>query len=82
LRLQSAWPLAAGLRRLQRANGSWPGSACLASLHTLGNGSALHQDEYFDEDGILATVTVLSALAIGDQQPGLYFGSDLPFRRL
>lgn len=82
LRLQSAWPLAAGLRRQQRANGSWPGSACLASLHTSGNGSALHPDEHFDEDGVLATVTALSALAIGDQQPGLYFGSDLPFRRL
>jgi len=27
-------------------------------------------------------VTAVSALAIGDQQPGLYFGSDLPFRRL
>jgi hypothetical protein len=38
--------------------------------------------EYFDEDGVLATVTAVSALAIGDQQPGLYFGSDLPFRRL
>lgn len=82
LRMQSAWPLAAGLRRLQRANGSWPGSACLAGFHTSGNGSALHPDEYFDGDGVLATVTALSALAIGDQQPGLYFGSDLPFRRL
>jgi hypothetical protein len=82
VRLQSAWPLAAGLRRLQRANGSWPGSARLASLRTSGKGSAPHLDEYFDEDGVLATVTALSALAIGDQQPGLYFGSDLPFRRL
>lgn len=82
LRLQSAWPLAAVLRRLQRANGSWPGSACLASIQTSGNGSAVHPEEYFDEDGVLATVTALSALAIGDQQPGLYFGSDLPFRRL
>lgn len=82
LRLQSAWPLAVALRRLQRANGSWLGSACLASLYTSGNGSARHADEYFDEDGVLATVTALSALAIGDQQPGLYFGSDLPFRRL
>lgn len=82
LGLHSAWPLAVGLRRLQRANGSWPGSACLASLSTPGNGPARHPDEYFDEDGVLATVTALSALAIGDQQPGLYFGSDLPFRRL
>ena len=82
LRLQSAWPLAAELRRLQRANGSWPGSARLAALYASGNGSALSPDECFDEDGVLATVTALSALAIGDQQPGLYFGSDLPFRRL
>jgi len=82
LRLQSAWPLAASLRRLQRADGSWPGSACLASLCTSGNGSAGRAGEYFDENGVLATVTALSALAIGDQQPGLYFGSDLPFRRL
>jgi len=82
LQLQSAWPLAACLRRLQRQNGSWPGSARLASFHAADNSSALHPDEYFDEDGILATVTALSALAIGDQQPGLYFGSDLPFRRL
>jgi hypothetical protein len=82
LRLQSAWPLAASLRRLQRADGSWPGSACLASLCASGNGSAGRSDEYFDENGVLATVTAVSALAIGDQQPGLYFGSDLPFRRL
>lgn len=82
LRLQSAWPLAAAVRRLQRANGSWPGSACLASLCASGNGSAVRPGEYFDEDGVLATVTAVSALAIGDQQPGLYFGSDLPFRRL
>lgn len=82
LRLQSAWPLAVGLRRLQRQNGSWPGSARVATLQASGNGAAMHPDEYFDEDGVLATVTALSALAIGDLQPGLYFGSDLPFRRL
>lgn len=82
LRLQSAWPLAVALRRLQRANGSWLGSACLASLCASGKGSAVRPGEYFDEDGVLATVTAVSALAVGDQQPGLYFGSDLPFRRL
>jgi hypothetical protein len=82
LGLQSAWPLTVGLRRLQRANGSWPGSACLASQRASSKGSAQLPDEYFDEDGVLATATALSALAIGDQQPGLYFGSDLPFRRL
>jgi len=82
LRLQSAWPQAVGLRRLQRQNGSWPGSARLALVHAEGRGSDVHRDEHFDEDGVLATVTALSALAIGDLQPGLYFGSDLPFRRL
>ena len=81
LGLHSAWPLAVGLRRLQRANGSWLGSACLASQRASGNGSA-QPGEYFDEDGVLATVTALSALALGEQQPGLYFGSDLPVRRL
>jgi hypothetical protein len=82
LQMQSAWPLAANLRRLQRQNGSWPGSARLAMLHAPGGGSAQRPDEHFDEHGILATATALSALAIGDLQPGLYFGSALPFRRL
>jgi hypothetical protein len=81
LRLQSAWPLAVGLRRLQRENGSWPGSARLATLQASGE-ATVRPAEYFDEEGVLATVTALSALAIGDLQPGLYFGSDLPFRRL
>jgi hypothetical protein len=80
LRLQSAWPLAAGLRRLQRADGSWPGSTRLMTFPIVSG--APHPDEHFDEEGILATATALSALAIGDLQPGLYFGSDLPFRRL
>jgi hypothetical protein len=82
LQMQSAWPLAANLRRLQRQNGSWPGSARLATLHAVDRSPIQRPDEYFDEDGILATVTALSALAIGDLQPGLYFGSALPFRRL
>lgn len=83
LQLQSAWPLAAVLRRLQQPDGSWPGSARLTTFRAAsGNGSALRPEEHFDEEGILATVTALSALAIGDLQPGLYFGADLPFRRL
>jgi hypothetical protein len=82
LQMQSAWPLAANLRRLQRQNGSWPGSARLATLQAADSGHAQRPDERFDEDGVLATVTALSALAIGDLQPGLYFGSALPFRRL
>lgn len=70
LGMQSAWALAAGLRRLQQPDGSWAGS------------SAQGATPLIDDQGVLATVTSLSALAMGDLQPGLYFGSDLPFRRL
>ena len=84
LRMQSAWALAASLRRLQRPDGSWPGSARLARLAGgAEDQSASRPDEpCFDHQGVLATATAVSALAIGDLQPGLYFGSDLPFRRL
>ena len=82
LQLQSAWPLAAALRRVQQPDGSWPGSARLTTFQAGSSGATTSPEEYFDEDGVLATVTALSALAIGDLQPGLYFGSDLPFRRL
>lgn len=78
LRMQSAWALAAGLRRQQLSDGSWRGSAELARLSAdTGQLGALA-----DKEGILATATALSALAMSDLQPGLYFGSDLPFRRL
>jgi hypothetical protein len=79
LRMQSTWAISAGLRRRQQADGSWPGSAALAPLsRQFGHQECL----CFDDQGILATATTLSALAMGDLQPGLYFGSDLPFRRL
>ena len=76
LGMQSAWTLAAGLRRLQQTDGSWLGSAPPTA------GSPQGATPLVDDQGILATVTSLSALAMGDLQPGLYFGSDLPFRRL
>jgi hypothetical protein len=79
LRMQSAWSVAAGLRRLQQPDGSWPGAAQLAPLSAAGDQPPA---PYFDEYGILSTVTALSALATADLQPGLYFGSDLPFSRL
>jgi hypothetical protein len=79
LRLQTAWALAAGLRRLQQTDGSWPGAALFARLSAV---SSPRSGPHFDDQGVLATVTALSALATGDLQPGLYFGSDLPFRRL
>lgn len=78
LRMQSAWALLAALRRAQQPDGSWPGSALLIPL----SGNFAQAAPHFDEQGILATATALSALAMGDLQPGLYFGSDLPFRRL
>jgi hypothetical protein len=74
LRMQSGWALLAGLRRMQQADGSWPGSILLAR--------GPRPESCVDEQGILATATAMSALAMGDLQPGLYFGSDLPFRRL
>lgn len=76
LGMQSAWALAASLRGLQQMDGSWPGSAQPAAV------SAQSTEPLADDHGVLATVTSLSALAMGDLQPGLYFGSDLPFRRL
>ncbi|HEX4604293.1 MAG TPA: prenyltransferase/squalene oxidase repeat-containing protein [Candidatus Angelobacter sp.] len=76
LRLQSAWALVASLRGMQLPDGSWPGSAELAPA------PAVSSRPHADQQGILATVTAISALAMGDLQPGLYFGSDLPFRRL
>jgi prenyltransferase/squalene oxidase-like repeat protein len=79
LRMQTAWPLVAGLRRMQLPDGSWPGSAVFAPIAAV---SALQSAPYSDQHGVLATVTAVSALAMGDLQPGLYFGSDLPFRRL
>ncbi len=74
LRMQSGWALLAGLRRMQQPDGSWPGSVLLAR--------SSQPESCVDEQGILATATAMSALAMGDLQPGLYFGSDLPFRRL
>lgn len=64
LRLNRAWSLAAGLRATQLADGSWPGPPA-ARLN-------------FDDKRIVPTVTAVSALILGDFQPGLYFGSDLP----
>ena len=79
LGMQSAWALAAGLRCLQRMDGSWPGTAQTAPASSV---SGTDLAPFADDEGVLATVTALSALAMGDLQPGLYFGSDLPFRRL
>ncbi len=62
LRLTRAWSLADHLRAAQLEDGSWPSTA--------------HPNS--DDKKILPTVTAVSALVLGDLQPGLYFGSDLP----
>lgn len=64
LRVKRAWSAAADLRATQLADGSWPGPS----------GARPN----FDDKRIISTVTAVSALALGDFQPGLYFGSDLP----
>jgi hypothetical protein len=77
--MQTGWALLDSLRRMQQPDGSWPGSALLVQV---GRVPESQSGPHFDEQGILATATALSALAMGDLQPGLYFGSDLPFHRL
>ncbi len=64
LRLNRAWTLAASLRVAQLEDGSWPGPSA-APLHA-------------DDKNIIPTATAVSALVLGESQPGLYFGSDLP----
>jgi hypothetical protein len=66
LRNQRAWPLAANLRALQMADGSWNGPEF----------QPVTQDKK-----ILITATAVAALAQAEFQPGLYFGSDLPLPR-
>ena len=82
LGMQSAWALAASLRGLQQMDGSWPGANAVAQPPAVSAASAQSAAPLTGAQDVLATVTSLSALAMGDLQPGLYFGSDLPFRRL
>ena len=73
LRVQRAWAVAAQLRALQAENGSWPGRERPKAFGA----------SPFDVDDrrVLATATAVSALALAEFQPGLYFGSDLPAPR-
>jgi hypothetical protein len=78
LRMQRAWPEATRLRNLQLPDGSWPAAAVLGPAMP---GVAVRQKPHpviADDKRILTTVTAVSALAMGEWQPGLYFGSDLP----
>lgn len=71
LRLQQAWVSAADLRALQLENGSWPGPAPRRP-------AAVVVSQNPDVANLIPTVTAVSALALCESQPGLYFGSDLP----
>lgn len=76
LRNQKAWAVAAALRAMQCGDGSWPACAVLfpAGRPAVANGSC------FGDTRTIATATAVSALAMNESQPGLYFGSDLPRR--
>ena len=73
MRQQRAWLVAAHLRVLQAEDGSWPGRERPKAY-------GISQFE-LDDRRVLATATAVSALALAEFQPGLYFGSDLPAPR-
>lgn len=79
LRSQKAWTTAAELRRLQLPDGSWPGSAPLRAAVSAVWDQAT--PAHYDQNRTVTTATVISALVMGDSQPGLYFGSDRPLPR-
>ena len=78
LRMLNAWTIAAELRGLQQRDGSWQASELVPVLagHTANTGDSRQVNAF------CVTAAALSALAMEGSQPGLYFGSDLPYRRL
>ncbi len=78
LRILNAWTIAAELRGLQQHCGSWNGSGMVPGLAD----RTVSTDASCQVQVFCVTATVLSALALEGSQPGLYFGSDLPYRRL
>jgi hypothetical protein len=73
LRISRSWPVAARLREMQAEDGNWSKSEPIGRM-PIDPASALISDA--NEPVVLATA--ISALAMADSQPGLYFGSDLP----
>lgn len=69
LGMTKAWSVAAGLGQTQQADGAWNSARAGAS-------------EMFPDGPVVSTATAVSALALRDLHPGLYSGSDLPYRRL
>ena len=73
LRISRSWPVAARLREMQAEDGNWRQGARTGGM-PMDPVSALIGDA--NEPVVLATA--ISALAMAESQPGLYFGSDLP----
>lgn len=69
LRLTRAWALAEDLRSAQRADGGWMETQTQTQPET---------EPGPGRESVLATAMASSALAMLEDQPGLYFGSDFP----
>ncbi|MGE5322581.1 MAG: prenyltransferase/squalene oxidase repeat-containing protein [Actinomycetota bacterium] len=73
MRNQRAWLAAAALRKMQQADGSWPGLALVApSIESATRTLSA------PEKRLLTSATAISALAIHDAQPAHYSTSDAP----
>ena len=79
LRIQKSWSIAAGLRRMQEADGGWPASALVLTESSLVSEREVMPG--LDYKRILTSVTAVSALVGVSAQQGLYFGSDRPLAR-
>jgi prenyltransferase/squalene oxidase-like repeat protein len=77
LRMREAWIVADELDRAQQTDGAWDwdGEALTSVVPAQSSFSGF-------EGRQVISATAVSALAMRNLQPGLYFGSDLPFRRL
>jgi len=77
LRMRETWIVADELDRSQQADGAWGWDGEVLP-------SAVPAESWFSglEGPHATSATAVSALAMRNLQPGLYFGSDLPFRRL
>jgi hypothetical protein len=72
LGIARSWPVAARLREMQAPDGSWyVAPSANAAIHPA-DGSVDCANQ------VVVIATALSALALAESQPGLYFGSDLP----
>lgn len=77
LRNSRAWLAASALRDMQLSDGSWP--ACGVPFPSPQASTTINPVAFCDTR-VISSVTALSALAMSESQPGLYFGSDLPRR--